>query len=726
MVGNSFWLIYIQDNSVSVSLVSSNDQNFQILGTGPGIEWDSNIEDSLSKAIDESLSIASINANIAEDQEPELAAFVIPPFWVGSDSKITPLKLKIIKDACKKLALQPTGYLAEDDAIVEDSNSVDGFPASFILLHLSQKEFYLSLIYLGHIKQRVTKFFDGEFSGRLVEEALLELNSESALPPQIIVFGKADTETVSLLKDFPWVGKKNIETFLHFPDIKYLSSQEIIGIFSRVISLQMNPGIKENQDSGDLPSPDSNENVIEEKTLLETDPESLGFSNSDNLSVPTEITPVDTLFQTDTQPPIPEVFPEPNLDPFEPPVMPAFPNVNKNKKIIFSFNFLKKIKLPNWKLKLNNLFWIFLIILPFVFFVALFLLKSQIIFFMNPYEFNKSIPVTLEVSTDNSQISKFLIPVEKKPFEVVSSAKVTATGQKTIGEKSTGEIIIYNKIDKVQTIPKGSVLVDSSGKKFELVNAVSVASSSSNLEEGVINLGQTKTAAVAIDIGSEYNINSGSSLIFSDYPETVLIAKANTSFSGGNRQQILAISQQDKTDVQTKLNQQIDLDIEAKIAADFNNLPGSLKETIQIKKSNLELNREVGESAEELIGTINSSVSVFIVSDETKKMIISSYLSSEPDFDKIDLDFNNFQISFKPTKIESDGASGTLIINGSSLPKLDVNNIKKNLTLKTDKQAESIIKKLVPRANRFKINNKFFLMPIRTENIDIQVKLEKL
>ena len=269
-------------------------------------------------------------------------------------------------------------------------------------------------------------------------------------------------------------------------------------------------------------------------------------------------------------------------------------------------------------------------------------------------------------------------------------------------------------------------MVDSSGKKFELVNAVSVASSSSNLEEGVINLGQTKTAAVAIDIGSEYNINSGSSLIFSDYPETVLIAKANNSFSGGNRQQILAISQQDKTDVQTKLNQQIDLDIEAKIAADFNNLPGSLKETIQIKKSNLELNREVGESAEELIGTINSSVSIFIVSDETKKMIISSYLSSEPDFDKIDLDSNNFQLSFKPTKLDSTEATGTLTLTGSSLPKIDVNSIKKNLTLKTDKQAESIIKKLVPRANRFKINNKFFLMPIRTENIDIQVKLEKL
>lgn len=724
MVGNSFWLIYIQDNLVSVSLVSSNDQNFQILGTGPGIEWDTNIEESLSKAIDESLSIASINANITEDQEPSLAAFVIPPFWVGSDSKIIPLRLKTIKDACKKLELQPTGYLAEDDAIVEDSNSTDGFPASFILLNLSEKEFYLSLVYLGHIKQRVTKNFGEEFSGQIVEEALLELNSESALPPEIIIFGNADNQTVAKLKDFPWVGKKNIETFLHFPDIKYLTSQEVVGIFSRVISSQMNPNLKQSFTESESSPPEASNDLLEEKSLSEADPQELGFNISDNISIPTEsINP--PIFQPEVQP-TPEVLPEPNLDPFEPPILPPLTNISKNKKLIFSLDFLKKIKLPKVRLKFNNLFWILLIIFPFVFFLTLFILKSQIIFFVNPYEFNKSIPVTLKTNIDSSQVSKFVIPVEKNVFEVNSTAKVVATGQKTVGEKSNGEITIYNKDDKVHTIPKGSILVDSSGKKFELVSAVSVASSSSNLEQGVINLGQTKTAAIATDIGSEYNINSGSQLIFSDYPQTVLIAKTSNNFSGGNRQQILAISKEDRDNVQSEIDKQINLDIDQKIASDFGNLPGSLKDTIQTKKSNLELSREVGEPAEELSAKVKSSVSVFVISEENKKIIISTFLSSEPDFDKIEIDTSNFHLSFNPTKIEPEQAVGTLVLSGSSLPKLDLNNIKKSLTLKTVTQADSIIKRLVPRANRFKIINKLFLMPIRTENIDIQVKLEKL
>lgn len=724
MEGNSFWLIYIQDSSVSVSLVTNNDKNFHILGTGPSVDWDSNIEESLSKSIDESLSIASINANITEDQEPSSAAFVIPPFWVGSDSKITTSRLKLIKEACKKLSLQPTGYLAEDDSIVEDANSADGFPASFILLHLSSNEFYLSLVYLGHIKQRIIKPIVDEFTGQVVESALLELKSESALPPQIIVYGDASPQTVSLLKDFPWVGKKNIETFLHFPDIKYLSNQEIISVFLRVICSQINPNIKSNEVS-DIETISSDEEVvnkIEESSLIEIEPDALGFSNSDSLSEPQSSSPsIDNVLQIDSKP-IPEIIPEPNLDPFEPPIMPPIVNINKNKKFIIPLNIFRKIKLP----KLNNLFWILLIILPFVLLFPLFFIKSQIIFFMNPYDFSKSIPVTLEEGIDSSQINKSIIPVGKKSFEIESTAKVATTGQKTIGEKSKGEITIYNKVDEAQKIPQGSILIDSVGKKFELVNAVSVESSNSNLEQGVITLGQTKTAVMAVEIGSEYNINSGVELSFKDYPNTVLIAKTNNGFTGGDRQQILAVSQQDKTNVQNKLDQQIDTDIDAKISSDVNNLAGSLKDTLLIKKSNLELSREVGETSEELIGTVKSSVSIFIISDETKKMIISHFLSTEPDFDKIEVNPSDFQVSFKPTKLELDRAVGTLTITGSSLPKLEINNIKKNLLLKTETQANEIIKKIVPRANRFKIFNKFFILPLKIENIDIQVKLEKL
>ena len=61
------------------------------------------------------------------------------------------------------MSLSPTGFLSEDEAIVEDSNKADDLPSSFILVHLGQDEFYLSLVYLGHIKERLRKTFTGEF-----------------------------------------------------------------------------------------------------------------------------------------------------------------------------------------------------------------------------------------------------------------------------------------------------------------------------------------------------------------------------------------------------------------------------------------------------------------------------------------------------------------------------------------------------------------------------------
>lgn len=58
---------------------------------------------------------------------------------------------------CKELELTPTGFLSEDEAIVEETNQKDDFPASFILVHLDSSGFYLSLVYLGHIKERIRK-----------------------------------------------------------------------------------------------------------------------------------------------------------------------------------------------------------------------------------------------------------------------------------------------------------------------------------------------------------------------------------------------------------------------------------------------------------------------------------------------------------------------------------------------------------------------------------------
>lgn len=734
MEGNSFWLIYIQDDQVSVSLISQENKTFRVSAIGPQKPWDSFDSSILVKAIDESLSVASLNANITEEQEPSNAAFVVPPFWVGSDGKIIASKLKLIKDTCKNLSFTPSGFLAEDEALVEESTRDDGFPASFILLHLSGQEFYLSLVYLGHIKERIKKGFDGEFTGQILESAILEFKTESTLPPQIIVFGQADQQIIESLKNFAWVGKKNIETFLHYPDIKLYSDNQIITTFTKVISNQITPhsvaseefstDIESNQNLEEASSPMDSENTpqsqeIEEDQLTEVSPQEIGFSIPQETPTP-EPLPVIT---PDQLPPSLDLSNEPNLDPFEPPVVapPTLPG--KHQKIKFSLNFFKKIKPIRFN---RNLLWLLFALLPFIIIIPFFLISSQIILFITPYQFNKSIPVTLSTSGSINDLNKSIIPVQKETVQVAATASVETTGQKTIGERAKGEITIYNKLDTSQSIAKGKVLTDSSGRKFELISAVSVEASSSDLEEGVINLGKTKTSVSAVDIGPESNLATDTQLTFADYPTTSIIAKVESTFTGGTRQQIRAVSSEDKTNVQSKINEQIVENIDQEVSQKVGDITGVIKGTVQSQKSNLELSREVGEAADELTGTVNATVTVFVLSDNIKDQIIKYFLESETGFNDIDYQSSNFSLSFEISEIEDDQATGNLTISGNSLPKINIAQIQKALAIKTITQANSLIKKLVPRAYNFHINTNLPLLPFRSDNINIEIKTESL
>lgn len=729
MEGSSFWLIYIQENQVSVSLVSNSQGKFQIIATGPNKDWQSDNDNSLIQSVDESLSVASLNANITEEEEPSLAAFVVPPFWVGSDGKILPQKIKVIKEVCKKMSLSPTGFLAEDEAIVEDSNQADDFPSSFILVHLGQNEFYLSLVYLGHIKERIRKSFNDEFNGQILESTLLEIKTESTLPPKILVFGQANKQVVDSLKSYPWIGKKNIETFLHLPDINLCDDNDLITTFTRVISSQLsgvssqqNKITNEPQSSAEveeelditpeeqLPSP-----LNSEAELIETNPEDFGFTTT-NLSKNTN--------QEETQtPPAINQISKPNLDPFEPPViMPQVITQPNNKKKI-SFGFFKKLKFPKVKFSFN-FFWITLIILPFLAILPFVFMPADVTLFITPYQFEKTFPVTLKTDASDEDIVSSTIPVQKENFNVEAKATVETTGQKTIGDNAKGEIIVYNKLGETQNLPKGSVLIDSSGKKFELVAAISISPSSSDLDKGVITLGQTKTSATAADIGSEYNISAGSQLTFKDYPNTSLIAKVENSFTGGSKQQIRAVSKDDKTAVQSKIDNEITKVVEDKINQTLNDVSGIIKESIQSNQGSLDLSREVGEAADELTGTVTASVSVFTIKSDTKEKLLKQFLKNDTNFDRVEFSPQDFSLIFEISKINSTQATATLTITGKSLPKIETTSLQKALSVKTTKQAGETIKKMIPRAYNFNIRTKLPLLPFTPKNINIEIKTE--
>ncbi len=88
MEANSFWLIAVDESSLSVSLLLKSGDNFTIGAIGPRLDWDEYNSESFISALDNSLSQAASDASISSDLEPQDVAIILPPFWVGQDGKI--------------------------------------------------------------------------------------------------------------------------------------------------------------------------------------------------------------------------------------------------------------------------------------------------------------------------------------------------------------------------------------------------------------------------------------------------------------------------------------------------------------------------------------------------------------------------------------------------------------------------------------------------------------
>lgn len=675
-----FWLINLDNLSVSVSLVVFSGEKYFVRQLGPTVDYEIENHDSFLNAIDQSLSTASEAVSLAPEDEPDSAAFILPPFWIGPDGKISPQYLKLIEITCKNLKLKPLGFVSHDEAIVEAASSSDGFPVSFILVYLNRQLLSLTLVYLGKIKERVDKVLTTDFDPSIIENILVEIGSESTLPPQIILFGQISENIATSVKNYLWIGKKNIETFLHFPDVSVYSPIDLSNIYSQVVGSQFSSNTSPTSVEITAPKPvefiEEVELVPEESSdLEEVSATDLGFSSEINLSEPiTE--------------PVEVTKPEPEV-PLE-----LVPIVLPSRKLP-SFNF-PKISFSTYR---------FFIFIPLLLLMVLgglvFFSSSRVIIFLNPYSFSKTVDVTLDPNNTN-------YPVSQKSFDIDSSSSVKTTGQKTIGSNAKGEVVIFNKSDKVQNLPSGTILTSGDGLKFNISSSVQVPASSANLDSGTITMGQTRAMVAAADIGPEFNLAKDTLLSAKD--STSLVVKVNNDFSGGVKRQTAAVGLEDKASLEQKIKQDVDSSIQDKMNKELSGISGIITNTTNIKRNRIEYSREVGEEADELSATSSNTVSILYLTNDQKVALIKKVFANAPDFNQITLNPFNFNVSY---------IKGKLSLEGKAAPNLNVDSLRQKLTGKLVAQGPKIIREFAPRTLNYQIITP---LPILFRNITIELK----
>ncbi|MEK7527472.1 MAG: hypothetical protein AAB574_00440 [Patescibacteria group bacterium] len=682
MAGNYYWLISITSESTRVSLVSFDSTSTDVKSLGPETAWNRDLPDSLIRAVDTSLSAASAEYQLPADSEPEDCAFIIPPLWVGDDGRIYPEILKSLEQLCKELKFHPLGFIGDDDAFVESYSSVDSFPGSYILLHLLSDRFQLTLVYLGSIKKRITRDFGNDFSVKLLEDTLMELNFSSALPPKIIIIGSFTNSLVEDIKNYNWVETKDTETFLHLPDIVTIPALDLQQLFSQTVFHQLSPlGSPKPPGEGGLNS--------SEVPPPESKPSSTELEPS-----PISLVPVDASdFGFGEEMPIPET--ESNFVE----VTPPFPKHH--------FRYY-------WLLPLVLLF--FVPVLP------LYLAKTELILHFTPIEFKDSFILTLDSTAATT--TNNLISVSQKNLSLSVSASIPTTGKKEIGEKARGEVVIFNKLDTIQNLNKGVIFSDPNGQKFELTGNLQVPGSTYNLDAGIITLGQAKTSLIAVNIGPESNLPAKTQLISSNPNHFV---KVLSGLTGGTKEQVSIVSAEDRSRILEIARQ--NLQEKAKNQIQSESAPGLtiFDLTAFFNNPKTDFNREIGEATDSLALNLSAQVSFLYVDTATKSKILSLLLQNNPKLSGLDPNSLSLNLSFVPKDLTSTKSTGTLIISGQGNPQIDINSLRRQLAFKNDSEVKKIVSAL-PRFYNLTVKNSlgfinlFHRLPRNPDKITIVTK----
>ncbi|MFA6519126.1 MAG: hypothetical protein WCV93_05805 [Candidatus Shapirobacteria bacterium] len=662
----SFWLINVDETTATVALVSSSQTSLPTINLAPISPWQADSPETLIKAIDSAILTISANISLPEDQEPDSVGFVIPPFWVSSDGKITSSKLGLVEKVCKDLTLKPLGFVPSDEAVVEYFASKDSNPQSFVLTYFDDVSFVVSLVIVGKITQRIRHPFTKPFDPQIFQDCFSLFPPDSVFPPQIFLFGQTTPSIIQLTTNFRWPTLNGRDFFLHLPEITSLSSIDSFLAFSSVITPPT---------SSPLPP---SAPLVTTPSLVDVDPTDLGFSNNLPPEEPKE-----------------EPKEELKIEPKVPGPSVKLPELN-----------LPKIKVPNFSHKI----WLvpaFVIIFAVLFYL---LPSASVIVFLSPFSVDEKIPVVLGSSS---------VPTSLINLDIATSATISTTGTKVIGDNAKGEITLYNKVSQAKNLPRGLILLDQGKKKYELASPVQVPPSTAKLEEGIIEMGQTKVSIIASDIGPEFNLATNTNLVFKDYPETELVARTSSEISGGNRSEVKIVSTADKT----KITQEVKKNIKFPSST-----PDLLSGSWQTKSEKIQLNREVGEVSDLLSAKAEISLTAHLLSESSRSDLIKSLISKDSQLSSSSYNLSDFSFEFIPEKFEATTAKGFLQIKGSFTPSADTAQIAKLIAGRRPDLALNILRRSLSRLYNWRFTSPLNLVqitnlfPFNPNRINVEIK----
>ena len=756
-----FLALMLQEERVQAVVFEEANGTIHSIGDGKaplpqGID-DISFEELLS-ATDKAISQAE--TILPENVQSHKTIFGIKEGWT-EETQIDKDHLAVLKKICAQLDLQPIGFLVFAEAIAHLLQKQEGAPISAILVELGEKAMTASLIRAGRvITSRQAPL--GEDVPQTLDTLLLHFTDVEILPSRIILLGAESKVLVRQFTNHTW---STTLPFLHVPQItplapNFVTQAILVGTATQMgFDVQSNPRsrLKSNQGEGAefLPqSPAQREVPVEETTdekpqtaaaemeepeesdIHEVAADNFGFVTNtdvlenapknpksfDDFAVPEGET--EDEFAEETFADIPEEVKERNEK-------STLPGIGANAVMITEgmqkvFEKVRKIPFSKIVAQLKEIPTLFksddsppvsrklMLIAPVMLLVILgsvlwyiFGLHATATLLINPKVVQATQGVTF-AANGTTDTNSDTIAAASMPITENGSATAQATGTKDVGDKAKGTVKIVSGLTQSTTLPKGTVITYNN-LKYTLDNDTTIASSSGIVGDVTTVTGVNVTAT---DIGTQYNLPSGTKFTIQGYSQADMIAQNDAAFSGGTKKTITVVSQSDidkvTSELTKNLGQKAQQDMQKNINGGANILPVFLSTTM----SNKQYDHKAGDQASSvtLTATINYDALSYNKADLDKvaQAIIQANNQRE------DITTQNVSETVQNPTVSKDGQNinATLQIKAGLLPKIDTSAVATQLAGKSFSNVQSTLSNIPQLAGvKASLSPNLFFLP---------------
>jgi len=683
--------------------------------------------------------ISQAESSLPPNIETKKTIFGLKENWI-ENNKIKHEYLDRLKKISGELDLTPVGFIVFSESLINLIQKEEGAPVTAILADIGKKYLTVSIVKAGKIVE--TKSSEIHDSASFTVDALLKhFQGPEILPSRVIIY---DGDEEDLSQEFIGHQWSKSLPFLHLPQIVDLPANVYEKAMLYAAGIQMGakvleefaaPTGEETTEERERIEPEEPLEVPQEKAVKEfTQPESpeevtledkieyvgedtssefFGFiENKDIAKTPlakpeTKVEPAeeskiksDNLMSVEENvgKEIEEIPEEVKLEQTAKGKTPAILMTSASlAKKTFGSLFTAFRKLPLRKvLSLTTkgrgvkLLIIPAVILVLVIGAVIFLLSKSsatITITLSPKEDQRTQSVTF--SSDPTDIGSNTINSSVSTVSEDGSVTQSATGKKDVGDKAKGTVTIFS-VDpsNSKTFPAGTTIVSADNKQFTTDSQVSLTAA-----DPTVGPSKTDVNVTASDIGQDYNLPSGTKFTIGD--DSLVAAKNDNAFSGGDKKQVTVVSKDDVTSAEDKLTGNLQpkatSDLKQKTSTDSDVLPQFVDTSI----SNESLDKKVNDqtSSFTLKATVNFKGAVYKKSDVLN--LANSLFGSS----SLVIDENNFSVEAKNIKSTDNGVTADLTVHAKLIPAIDTNSLKSQVAGFPLTKAQNLLSNLPQVAN---------------------------